>query len=172
MRLLITHYYKYLAYHIEYNITQFNCRTRSMSKITRTFLMIKPDGVRRKLAGKIIDRFENANIEIITMKMLDVSEKLAKKHYVEHEGKDFFENLLNFITSGPSIAMVLEGIDIVSEVRRLVGATNPAEAEPGTIRGDLREEPVKSVTENMVHASDSDEAAKREITLFFGKHFL
>ena len=139
---------------------------------SRTFVMIKPDGVRRNLVGKIINRFEEAGINLITLQMLDVSRKLAEKHYAEHEGKPFYNNLLDFITSGPSVAMILEGDDIVSEVRKMVGATNPAEADSGTIRGDFREEPLKSITENMIHASDSDQSAKREIGLFFGKKFL
>ncbi len=139
---------------------------------SRTFVMIKPDGVRRKLVGKIINRFEEAGINLITLQMLDVTRKLAEKHYAEHEGKPFYNNLLDFITSGPSVAMILEGDDIVSEVRKIVGATNPAEADSGTIRGDFREEPLKSITENMIHASDSDQSAKREIGLFFGKKFL
>jgi len=134
--------------------------------------MIKPDGVKRNLVGKIINRFEDAGIKLITMQMLNVSKKLAEKHYAEHEGKHFYDDLLDFITSGPSVAMILEGDGIVSEVRKMVGATNPADAESGTIRGDFKEEPLKSVTENMIHASDSDQSAKREIELFFGKKFL
>ena len=139
--------------------------------LSRTFIMIKPDGVRRKLIGKIITRFEEAGLIIIIMKMLNLTRKIAEKHYAEHKGKDFYDNLLRFITSGPSVAMVLEGNETVPEVRRMVGATNPAEAIKGTIRGDLKEEPLKSVTENLIHASDSDESAQREITLFFGKKF-
>ena len=139
---------------------------------SRTFVMIKPDGVRRNLIGKIINRFEDTGIKIITLQMLDVSRKLAEKHYAEHEGKDFYDNLMNFITSGPSVAMILEGNNIVAEVRKMVGATNPLEAQSGTIRGDFKEEPLKSVTENMIHASDSDQSTKREISLFFGKKFL
>ncbi len=140
--------------------------------ISRTYVMIKPDGVKRKLVGKIINRFEEAGINIITMKMLDVSRKLAEQHYAEHEGKPFYDDLLNFITSGSSVALILEGNNVISEVRKMIGATNPAEAKSGTIRGDLREDPLKSVTENMIHASDSDQSAKREIRLFFGKSFL
>ena len=115
--------------------------------ITRTFVMIKPDAVGRNLVGKIINRLEDAGMKLITLQMLSVSRKMAEKHYAEHEGKEFYERLLNFITSGPSVAMVLEGVDVVPEVRKIVGATNPAEAESGTIRGDFREEPLKSVTE-------------------------
>ncbi len=149
-----------------------NCITRGlMMSVSRTFVMIKPDGVRRNLVGKIVNRFEDAGIKLIAMQLLEVSRELAKKHYAEHEGKSFYDNLLDFITSGPSVAMILEGNNIVPEVRKMVGATNPAEAQTGTIRGDFKEEPLKSVTENMIHASDSDQSAKREIGLFFGNMF-
>jgi len=136
--------------------------------MNKTFVMIKPDGVSRKLIGKIINRFEKENFQIIAMKMFQISKELAEIHYAEHKGKNFYENLISFITSGPIVAMVLESDDnIVKKVREIVGATNPAEALPGTIRGDFKEIPVKSVTENMIHASDSKESAKREINLFF-----
>ena len=135
--------------------------------MNKTFVMVKPDGVRRKLVGKIIDRFEDANFNILTMEMIKLSKKMAEKHYAEHKGKDFYENLISFVTSGPVITMVLEGESIISRVRKMLGATDPAKAASGTIRGDLRENPVKSVTENMVHASDSMESAQREINLFF-----
>ena len=133
----------------------------------RTFVMIKPDGVRRKLIGKIINRFEEANLSILTMKSMDITKRLAEKHYAEHKGKEFFDNLIKFVTSGPIVAMVLEGDNIISKVREMVGATDPAKANPGTIRGDFKEDPVRSVTENMIHASDSPESAQREINLFF-----
>ncbi|MGQ4873264.1 MAG: nucleoside-diphosphate kinase [Promethearchaeia archaeon] len=137
--------------------------------MNRTFVMIKPDAVRRNLIGKIINRFEEEDgISIIAMKMMNLSRELAEKNYAEHKGKDFYENLINFITSGPVVAMLLEGDNIVKKVREMIGATDPAKAEPGTIRGDFKENPVKSVTENMIHASDSLESAKREINLFFG----
>ncbi|MHA1439738.1 MAG: nucleoside-diphosphate kinase, partial [Promethearchaeota archaeon] len=136
--------------------------------MNKTFVMIKPDGVSRKLIGKIINRFEKENFQIIAMKMFQVSKELAEIHYAEHKGKSFYEKLISFITSGPIVAMVLKSDDnIVKKVREIVGATNPAEALPGTIRGDFKEIPVKSVTENMIHASDSKESAKREINLFF-----
>jgi len=133
--------------------------------------MIKPDAVRRKLIGKIITRFEESGLTIIAMDFKKLSKELAQKHYEEHEGKDFYSNLISFVTSGYSVPMIIEGDDVVALVRKLIGATDPAKAEPGTIRGDFKENPVKSVTENMVHASDSDESAKREITLFFGSEF-
>jgi len=131
--------------------------------------MIKPDGVRRKLVGKVIQRYEESGVNIIASKMMHVPRKLAEKHYAEHRGKEFYENLIQFITSGPVISMVLEGEDVISLIRKLNGATNPAEAASGTIRGDFKEYPVKSITENIVHASDSKQTAKREIELYFKK---
>lgn len=140
--------------------------------MNRTFVMLKPDAVRRKLVGKIINRFEEAKLKIITMEMRELPKSLVETHYAEHEGKEFYANLINFITSGPAVPMILEGENVVPHVRELVGATDPKEAKEGTIRGDFKEIPVKSVTENMVHASDSDESAKREITLFFGAEYV
>ncbi len=140
--------------------------------MNKTFVMIKPDGVNRKLIGKIIERFESANINILTMKMLQISKELAEKQYTEHEGKEFYDNLISFITSGHVVPMILEGEDIIPKIREMVGATDPAKADPGTIRGDFKEDPVKTITENMIHASDSNESAKREISLFFGVNFL
>ncbi|MFW5895689.1 MAG: nucleoside-diphosphate kinase [archaeon] len=138
----------------------------------RSLVLIKPDATRRKLVGKILARFEENNLSIKALKMLKISKELAEKHYAEHKGKNFYERLIDFITSGPAFAMVLEGKNAISYIRELVGATNPAEAKEGTIRGDFKEEPVKSVTENMVHASDSPESARREISLFFGESYL
>ena len=140
--------------------------------MNRSLVFVKPDAVRRKLIGKIIERFEDAGLKIIALKMLTLSKGMAGKHYAEHEGKEFYENLLKFVTSGPIVAMILEGDkNVISKVRDMVGATDPKEAEPGTIRGDFKEQPVKSVTENMIHASDSEKSAKREITLFFGLEY-
>jgi len=133
----------------------------------RTFVMIKPDAVRRNLIGKIITRFEEAQIPILAIKMMTLSKRLAEKHYAEHKGKKFYDNLIRFVTSGPVVSMVLEGENIISKIREMVGATDPAKAASGTIRGDLKENPVKSVTENMIHASDSLESAQRELELFF-----
>lgn len=135
-----------------------------------SLIIIKPDAVRRKLIGKIINRFEEHNLTIKAMKMLKISKELGEKHYAEHKGKEFYPNLIDFITSGKSVVLILEGEDAIPYIREIVGATNPAEAETGTIRGDFKETPVKSVTENMVHASDSPESAEREIMLFFGKN--
>ncbi len=133
----------------------------------KTFVMIKPDGVRRRLIGKIIARFEDAGFKLMKMKLLTLSRELASEHYAEHEGKPFYEDLLEFITSGPSIAILFQGDNAVKRVRALVGATNPEEAKSGTIRGDFKENPLRSITENIIHASDSDNSAKREISLFF-----
>ncbi|MDI9646372.1 MAG: nucleoside-diphosphate kinase [Archaeoglobales archaeon] len=129
----------------------------------RTFVMLKPDAVQRGIVGEIISRFERKGFKIVAMKMLKISRELAEKHYAEHKGKPFFEGLLNYITSSPVIAMVIEGKNAVKVVRSIVGATNPAEAQPGTIRGDYG----LDVGRNVIHASDSLESAKREIALFF-----
>jgi len=125
--------------------------------------MLKPDAVKRKLIGRIIQRFEDKGLEIIEMKMLTISRKLAEKHYEEHKDKDFFESLVEFITSGKVVAMVVEGERAVSVVRKMIGKTNPLEADVGTIRGDFG----FSTPDNLIHASDSEDSAKREIDLFF-----
>jgi nucleoside-diphosphate kinase len=125
--------------------------------------MIKPDGVQRGLVGDIVARFERRGLKIAAMKMLVVSEDLAKKHYEEHAAKPFFPNLVSFIRSGPVVAMVVEGKDVVPIVRSMVGATNPKNSNPGTIRGDF----AVDMGRNVIHASDSPESAKREISLYF-----
>ncbi|TFG17926.1 MAG: nucleoside-diphosphate kinase [Promethearchaeota archaeon] len=141
--------------------------------MNKTFVMIKPDAVRRQLVGKILSRFEETqDITIKAMKMMILPKDLAAKHYAEHEGKEFYENLIKFVTSGPVVPMLLEGEGIIQKIRDMIGATDPAKADPGTIRGDFKEIPVKTVTENMIHASDSVDSAKREITLFFGADYL
>lgn len=129
----------------------------------RTYVMIKPDGVQRNLVGEIIARFEKKGFKIVGLKMLKLSRKMAETHYAEHIGKPFFEPLATYITSGPVVAMVLEGIGVVSAVRAINGATNPANAESGTIRGDLAIE----VGRNVIHGSDSVESAEREIAIYF-----
>ncbi len=131
----------------------------------RTFVMIKPDGVQRGLIGEIISRIEKKGLKIVGMKMLRVSKDLAENHYAEHKGKDFFESLVDYITSSPVIAMVVEGRDAVKVMRSLVGKTNPLDASPGTIRGDF----AMDVGRNIIHASDSLESAEREISLFFNE---
>ena len=125
--------------------------------------MIKPGGIQRGLAGEIISRFEKKGLKIVAVKMIRVSRLTAEKHYAEHKGKPFYEKLIEFITSGPVIPFILEGPDAVSIVRKLVGATNPQEAPPGTIRGDY----VINTTYNIIHASDSAESSEREIPIFF-----
>ena len=125
--------------------------------------MIKPDGVQRGLVGDIVARFERRGLKIAAMKMLLVSEDLAKKHYEEHSAKPFFPGLVSFIRSGPVVAMVVEGKDVVPIVRSMVGATKPKDSSPGTIRGDL----AVDMGRNVIHASDSPESAKREISLYF-----
>ena len=129
----------------------------------RTFVMVKPDGVHRGLVGEIISRIERKGLKILAIKMLWIQRELAEQHYAEHREKPFFSNLVNYITSGPVVAMVVEGENAISVVRNLVGATNPIDAAPGTIRGDFG----LDIGRNVVHASDSQASAEREISLFF-----
>jgi len=131
--------------------------------LERTFLMVKPDGVERGLIGQVISRLENKGFRMVAMKMLRISEELAREQYAEHAGKPFFDEMLSFMTSGPVVAMVWEGRGVIQSVRRLMGATDPAQAAPGTIRGDMG----TSISRNVVHGSDSPAAAEREIKLFF-----
>jgi nucleoside-diphosphate kinase len=129
----------------------------------RTFIMVKPDGVQRGLVGDVIGRLERKGLQAAAIKMMQISPDLAARHYGEHKGKPFYESLINFITSGPVVAMVWEGDNAVSVARSLIGATDPQKAAPGTIRGDLG----LFTGNNIVHGSDSPENAKREIALFF-----
>jgi nucleoside-diphosphate kinase len=129
----------------------------------RTLVLIKPDAVRRGLAGEILRRFEQRGLEIREARLLTVSRKLAEEHYAEHVAKPFFGELVEFITSGPTLALVLEGEGAIATVRTTIGATDPADAGPGTIRGDL----ALSMPDNLVHGSDSPESAAREIALWF-----
>jgi nucleoside-diphosphate kinase len=131
--------------------------------VERTLVIIKPDGVQRGLAGDIISRFERRGLRIAAMKLMQISLELAQRHYAVHKGKPFYEPLLQYITSGPVVVMVLEGRDVIETVRRTMGATNPAQAAPGTIRADLALETGR----NLVHGSDSPETATFEIPLFF-----
>jgi nucleoside-diphosphate kinase len=130
----------------------------------RTLVLIKPDAMGRGLAGEILRRFEQRGIEIRQAKLLTVDRALAEEHYAEHKQKPFFGELVEFITSGPTLALVLEGEGAIAIVRTTMGATNPADADPGTIRGDL----ALSMPDNLVHGSDSQESAVREIALWFG----
>lgn len=129
----------------------------------RTLVLLKPDAVQRRLVGRIIARFEEKGLKIVGLKLLWVTKELAERHYAEHQGKPFYPELLGFITTGPVVAMVVEGPRAIETVRRMMGKTNPLEADPGTIRGDFG----LSVTMNLVHGSDSPASAAREIPLFF-----
>ena len=131
----------------------------------KTFFMIKPDGVQRNLVGEIISRVEAKGFTITKIKMMTISKELAEQHYGEHKDKPFFSDLVSFITSGPVVAMQVEGENVVLQIRNLMGATNPSESTSGSIRGDLATE----LDKNVVHGSDSDESAERELSLFFGK---
>ena len=131
--------------------------------VERTLVLIKPDAVRRGLAGEILRRFEQRGLAIEEARLLTVDRKLAEEHYAEHAEKPFFGELVEFITSGPTLALVLEGEGAIATIRTTMGATNPADAGPGTIRGDL----ALSMPDNLVHGSDSPESAAREIALWF-----
>jgi nucleoside-diphosphate kinase len=129
----------------------------------RTLILVKPDAFARNLTGEIIARFERKGLRLVAMKLMTMSRDLAARHYAEHEGKGFYEELVSFITSGPLVAMVLEGESAVVAARQVIGATNPVEASTGSIRGDY----AISVGQNMVHGSDAPESAAREVALFF-----
>jgi nucleoside-diphosphate kinase len=129
-----------------------------------TLVLVKGDGVRRKLVGEIIRRMEAKDLDIADMKLMDVTRELAEEHYAEHREKPFFDELVDFITTTPVVAMRVSGEGAIRVMRSLMGATNPAEAAPGTIRGDL----ALSMPDNLVHGSDSPESARRELGLFFG----
>jgi nucleoside-diphosphate kinase len=132
--------------------------------LEETLVLVKGDGVRRRLVGEIIRRIENTGLDIHAMQLMDVSRELAEEHYAEHREKPFFEELVEFITSTPVVAMRVEGEGAIKTVRTLMGATNPADAAPGTVRGDL----ALSMPDNLVHGSDSPKSAVRELELFFG----
>ena len=131
----------------------------------KTLVLIKPDGVQRGLSGEIISRFENRGLKLVGLKLMQVTDQLAKQHYNEHPERPFFPGLVNFITSGPIIAMAWEGDNAISIVRQTMGTTNPVEASPGTIRGDL----AINIGRNVVHGSDGPESAERELDLFFNQ---
>jgi nucleoside-diphosphate kinase len=131
--------------------------------VERTLVLIKPDAMQRALAGEILARFERRGLEVVDAKLLTVDRGLAEEHYAEHAEKEFFGGLVEFITSAPTLALVLEGEGAIPVVRATMGATNPADAAPGTIRGDL----ALSMPDNLVHGSDSPESAAREIALWF-----
>ena len=129
----------------------------------RTLILVKPDAFARGLTGEIIARFESKGLRIVALEYMQMEQALAERHYAEHEGKPFFGELVEFITSGPLVAMVLEGYEAVVAARQVIGATNPLESAPGSIRGDFALE----IGQNMVHGSDSNESAVREAALFF-----
>jgi len=133
--------------------------------VEETLVLVKGDGVRRRLVGEIIRRIEGKSLDIDAMKLMDVGRELAEEHYAEHRDKPFFEELVAFITSTPVVAMRIKGEGAIMVMRKLMGSTNPAEAAPGTIRGDL----ALSLPDNLVHGSDSPESAARELGLFFGR---
>ncbi len=129
----------------------------------RTLILVKPDAFARSLTGEIIARFERKGLRLVALKLMTMTRELAGQHYAEHEGKPFFGELVDFITSGPLVAMVLEGEEAVRAARQVIGATNPLEASPGSIRGDF----AVAVGQNMVHGSDATTSAAREAALFF-----
>ena len=130
----------------------------------RTLILVKPDAFARRLTGEIIARMERKGLHIAALKMMVLDEETARRHYGEHEGKDFYEPLVVFITSGPMVAMILEGPNAIEAARQVIGSTNGLEAAPGSIRGDYALE----TRRNLVHGSDSDESAAREIEIYFG----
>jgi nucleoside-diphosphate kinase len=131
--------------------------------MSRTLILVKPDAFERGLTGEVIARFERKGLRLVELKQLQIDEEFAGVHYEEHREKPFFRELVEFITSGPLVAMVVEGEDAVEAARQVIGATNPLEAAPGSIRGDYAVE----VTFNLVHGSDSDQSAEREIEIWF-----
>jgi nucleoside-diphosphate kinase len=131
--------------------------------VERTLVLVKPDAMQRKLAGEIVARLERRGLELLAAKLMTVDRSLAEEHYAEHAEKPFFGELVAFITSGPTLALVVEGEGAIKTVRTTMGATNPADAAPGTIRGDF----ALSMPDNLVHGSDSPESAEREIALWF-----
>jgi nucleoside-diphosphate kinase len=132
--------------------------------VERTLILVKPDAFARNLTGEIIARFERKGLRLAALQLMTMTRELAAAHYAEHEGKGFYEELVDFITSGPLVAMVLEGESAIRAARQVIGATNPLEATTGSIRGDY----AVSVGQNMVHGSDAPESAQREVGLFFG----
>ena len=137
--------------------------------IEKTLVLVKPDGVARGLVGEVIARIEAKGYKISALRMLQADRALLEKHYAEHQGKPFFEPLLEFMMSGPIVAIVAEGNRVIEGFRSLAGVTDPTVAAPGTIRGDLARDQGTKVVQNIVHGSDSPESAAREIEIFFGK---
>jgi nucleoside-diphosphate kinase len=134
-----------------------------VAESSRTLILVKPDAFERALTGEVLARFERKGLRIVALRLLEADEDIANRHYAEHTEKPFFGELVDFITRGPLVAAVFEGVEAVAAARQLIGATDPLEAAPGSIRGDFGIE----VTYNLVHGSDSDESAKREIEIWF-----
>jgi nucleoside-diphosphate kinase len=135
--------------------------------IEQTLILIKPDGVSRRLIGQVISRIESKGYFVVALKMLDPERSLLERHYAEHKGKHFYEPLLEFMTSGPIVALVAEGVRVIEGFRSIAGVTDPTIAAPGSIRGDLARDQGTKVVQNLVHGSDSAESAAREISIFF-----
>ncbi len=133
----------------------------------RTLILVKPDGVKRNLVGEVLSRIESKGYAIVALKMMSADRELLTRHYAEHEGKPFFEPLVEFMASGPIVAVVAEGNRVIEGFRKLAGVTDPTLAEPGTIRGDLARDQGTKVVQNIVHGSDSVESSAREINIFF-----
>ncbi len=140
----------------------------SSTKVECTLILVKPDGVRRGLVGEVISRIESKGYQITDLKLMNATRALLEEHYAEHKGKPFFEPLVEFMLSGPIVAMVAEGERVIEGFRSLAGVTDPTVAAPGTIRGDLARDQGTKVVQNLVHGSDSTESANREIAIFFG----
>jgi nucleoside-diphosphate kinase len=136
-------------------------------KIERTLILVKPDGVRRSLIGEVISRVESKGYKVVGLKMMEPTREILAKHYEEHVDKPFYEPLLEFMLSGPIVAIIAEGNRVIEGFRKLAGATDPTTAEPGTIRGDLARDQGTKVVQNIVHGSDSTQSALREIEIFF-----
>ena len=134
----------------------------------QTLILVKPDGVKRGLVGEVIARVERKGYKVSNLKMLTADKSILAKHYAEHKGKPFYEPLMEFMMSGPIVAMIAEGERVIEGFRKLAGTTDPTTAEPGTIRGDLARDMGTKVVQNIVHGSDSPESAEREIKIFFG----
>jgi nucleoside-diphosphate kinase len=134
----------------------------------QTLILVKPDGVKRGLVGEVIARVERKGYKVSNLKMLTADKSILAKHYAEHEGKPFYEPLMEFMMSGPIVAIIAEGERVIEGFRKLAGTTDPTTAEPGTIRGDLARDMGTKVVQNIVHGSDSPESAEREIKIFFG----
>ncbi|NBP22350.1 MAG: nucleoside-diphosphate kinase [Actinobacteria bacterium] len=141
--------------------------TNSSAPLERTLILVKPDGVRRGLVGEVISRIESKGYKIAALRMLTADKDLLANHYLEHQGKPFYEPLIEFMSSGPIVAMIAEGQRVIEGFRSLAGATDPTLASPGSIRGDLARDQGTKVVQNIVHGSDSVESAQREIKIFF-----